>query len=83
MLFDVEDLLGARWRPMPVKKLTILTADDDSQLLRLVTRNLQLEGYDVVPVSDGQQALDQIEAQKFDLGYSRHHDAQAGWLYGL
>ena len=52
---------------MPVKKLTILTADDDSQLLRLVTRNLQLEGYDVVPVSDGQQALDQIEAQKFDL----------------
>ena len=52
---------------MPVKKLTILTADDDPQLLRLVTRNLQLEGYDVVPVSDGQQALDQIEAQKFDL----------------
>ena len=52
---------------MPVKKQTILTADDDPQLLRLVTRNLQLEGYDVVAVSDGQQALDQIEAQKFDL----------------
>jgi DNA-binding response OmpR family regulator len=52
---------------MPVKKQTILAADDDPQLLRLVTRNLQLEGFDVVAVSDGQQALEQIEAQKLDL----------------
>lgn len=52
---------------MPVKKQSILAADDDPQLLRLVTRNLQLEDYEVVAVSDGQQALDQIEAQKFDL----------------
>jgi DNA-binding response OmpR family regulator len=52
---------------MPVKKQTILAADDDPQLLRLVTRNLQLEGFEVVAVSDGQQALDQIEAQQFDL----------------
>jgi DNA-binding response OmpR family regulator len=52
---------------MPVKKQTILAADDDPQLLRLVTRNLQLEGFDVVAVSDGQQALEQIEAQRFDL----------------
>ncbi len=29
---------------MPVKKTTILAADDDPQLLRLVTRNLQFEG---------------------------------------
>jgi DNA-binding response OmpR family regulator len=47
---------------MPARKTTILAADDDPQLLRLVTRNLQLEGYDVVPVSDGQQALASIEA---------------------
>jgi DNA-binding response OmpR family regulator len=52
---------------MPVKKQTILAADDDPQLLRLVTRNLQLEGFEVVAVSDGQQALEKIEAQKFDL----------------
>jgi DNA-binding response OmpR family regulator len=52
---------------MPVKKQTILAADDDPQLLRLVTRNLQLEGFEVVAVSDGQQALEQIEAQKLDL----------------
>ena len=52
---------------MPIKKQHILAVDDDPQLLRLVTKNLQLEGYDVEAASDGQQALDQIEAAKFDL----------------
>jgi DNA-binding response OmpR family regulator len=52
---------------MPVKKTTIVAADDDPQLLRLMTRNLEFEGYEVIPVSDGQQALDQIEAHVPDL----------------
>lgn len=52
---------------MPAKKTTILAADDDPQLLRLVTRNLELEGYAVRPVSDGQQALDEIERELPDL----------------
>lgn len=52
---------------MPAKKTTILTADDDPQLLRLVMRNLQLEGYDVITASDGQQALELVEAQIPDL----------------
>ena len=52
---------------MPVKKTTVLVADDDPHLLRLVTRNLQFEGYEVLPASDGQQALEQIEAQRPDL----------------
>src|ERR1700680_2402941 len=52
---------------MPAKKTTILTADDDPQLLRLITRNLQLEGYEVMPVSDGQQALEQIEQKSPDV----------------
>src|SRR5258706_1531034 len=52
---------------MPAKKTTVVAADDDPQLLRLVTRNLQLEGYDVIAVSDGQQALTQIEQQVPDL----------------
>lgn len=46
---------------MPVKKTMILTADDDRQLLRLVARNLEFEGYDVLMASDGKQALDLIE----------------------
>jgi DNA-binding response OmpR family regulator len=52
---------------VPAKKTTILVADDDPQILRLVTRNLQLEDYDVLSVSDGQQALEQIEAHLPDL----------------
>lgn len=52
---------------MPAKKTTILAADDDPQLLRLVTRNLQLEGYDVLGASDGQQALELIESHPPDL----------------
>jgi DNA-binding response OmpR family regulator len=51
---------------MPAKKTTILTADDDPQLLRLIARNLQFEGYDVLAVSDGQQALEQIESHSPD-----------------
>src|SRR5437763_13860492 len=52
---------------MPVKKTTIVAADDDPQLLRLVTRNLEFEGYEVLPTSNGQQALEQIEAHGPDL----------------
>ena len=52
---------------MPAKKTTILAADDDPQLLRLITRNLQLEGYDVLAASDGQQALELIENNALDL----------------
>lgn len=50
-----------------MKKTTILAADDDPQLLRLITRNLQLEGYNVLSASDGQQALAQIEEHTPDL----------------
>ncbi len=52
---------------MPAKNTTILAADDDPQLLRLITRNLQLEGYDVLAASDGQQALELIENNSLDL----------------
>jgi DNA-binding response OmpR family regulator len=52
---------------MPVKKTTIVAADDDPQLLRLVTRNLEFEGYEVLPASDGKLALEQVEAHTPDL----------------
>jgi len=52
---------------MPARKTTVLTADDDPQLLRLMTRNLEFEGYDVLSVSDGQQALEEIERNTPDL----------------
>src|SRR6476646_6760540 len=52
---------------MPAKKTAILAADDDPQILRLIARNLQLEDYDVVTATDGQEALERLETQKFDL----------------
>jgi DNA-binding response OmpR family regulator len=52
---------------MPARKTTIVTADDDPQILRLITRNLEFEGYEVIAVSDGQAALEQIEARAPDL----------------
>jgi DNA-binding response OmpR family regulator len=52
---------------MPARKTTVLTADDDPQLLRLIARNLELEDYQVLVASDGQQALEQIEQHAPDL----------------
>src|SRR5579859_3335396 len=52
---------------MPAKKTTVVTADDDPQLLRLIARNLQFEDYDVLTASDGQQALELIEAHTPDV----------------
>jgi DNA-binding response OmpR family regulator len=52
---------------MPAKKTSVLVADDDPQILRLVERNLELEGYEVVTAVNGQEALESIEARVFDL----------------
>ncbi len=52
---------------MTAKKARIVTADDDPQLLRLIARNLEFEGYDVGVASDGQLALEQIERFDPDL----------------
>ena len=51
---------------MPAKKTTILTADDDPQLLRLIARNLQFEGYDVLTASDG--SLSSGDSAPFTVG---------------
>ena len=52
---------------MPAKNTTLVAADDDPPLLRLMARNLQLEGFDVLAASDGQQALELIENHAPDL----------------
>jgi DNA-binding response OmpR family regulator len=52
---------------MPKRKTTVLIADDDLQLLDLVTLNLELEGYGVLRASDGRQALERIERHNPDL----------------
>jgi DNA-binding response OmpR family regulator len=52
---------------MPKRKTTVLIADDDLQLLDLVTLNLELEDYGVLRASDGRQALERIERHHPDL----------------
>jgi DNA-binding response OmpR family regulator len=52
---------------MPAKKTTILVVDDDVQLLKIVTHNLEAEGYQVLGVRDGAQALQAIEREAPDL----------------
>ncbi len=52
---------------MTAKKVRIVTADDDPQLLRLIARNLEFEGYDVETASDGLLALEQIERSAPDM----------------
>lgn len=52
---------------MTARKVRIVTADDDPQLLRLIARNLEFEGYAVDTASDGAQALELIERMSPDL----------------
>jgi two-component system, OmpR family, KDP operon response regulator KdpE len=48
----------------PAKKMTILVADDDPRIVRLMSRNLQLAGYQTLSARDGQQSLEQIESKE-------------------
>ena len=46
---------------MSARKTTIFIADDDPQMLRLMARNLELEGYATETATNGQDALTAIE----------------------
>jgi phosphate regulon transcriptional regulator PhoB len=45
----------------------ILVVDDEPDIVELSSYNLQKEGYDVVSVPDGEEALRRIKQEKFDL----------------
>jgi CheY-like chemotaxis protein len=46
---------------------TILIADDDPTIIKLLQVNLEMEGYEVVTAVDGQDAVEKAEAQRPDL----------------
>src|ERR671938_1308562 len=52
---------------MSTKKETVVVADDDPRLLRLVQFNLQQAGYRVVSAADGNRALRLAESENPDL----------------
>ena len=45
----------------------ILVVDDEQPIQQLLDRTLRSEGYDVVPALDGEQALERLRSQQFDL----------------
>jgi len=52
---------------MTARKTTILLADNDPPFLRLFSYILQIEGYEVIAVQNGEQAIEQIQVQQPDL----------------
>lgn len=50
-----------------MKNLSILIADDDSEIADLVAIHLEKEGYNVVTVSNGEEAIHEVENQSIDL----------------
>jgi two-component system KDP operon response regulator KdpE len=52
---------------MTTKKPTVLVADDDPRLLKLIQRNLELANYRVLTVADGPSVLKQAESEEPDL----------------
>lgn len=46
---------------------TILIADDEPNIARLVQMNLERHGYTVIAAADGREALKQVEASRPDL----------------
>ena len=52
---------------MPSRKMSVLVADDDIYVLRMVQRILQLEGYQVLVANSGEAALNMFEEGSSDL----------------
>ncbi len=50
-----------------MKNITILIADDDREIANLVAIHLEKEGYHIIKVSDGQEAVEVTQAQPIDL----------------
>ncbi len=49
---------------MPSRKAPVLVVDDNVRILRMMQRILELEGYEVLAVSNGEAALSMFGADK-------------------
>ncbi|MEC0089475.1 response regulator transcription factor [Paenibacillus macquariensis] len=50
-----------------MKRITILIADDEAEIADLIALHLEKEGYHLIKVSDGREALHVIHTQAIDL----------------
>ncbi|MBU1706600.1 response regulator [bacterium] len=62
-----EDVNKEEEGVMMKERVRILLVDDDSLVLRGFEEILEREGFDVVPIDNGQEALRFLETAKFDL----------------
>ena len=63
---NMAEALAASTKDGGKMPATILVADDDLKLLRMLRRTLVYEGFDMVTASDGREALAAIEANHPD-----------------
>jgi len=52
---------------MPQKKTRVLVVDDDVEILRLIRRVLEMEGFRVTMAESGEAAIKEMEGEQFDL----------------
>lgn len=50
-----------------MNEIKILLADDDQDILRVMSRKISQEGYSVIEASDGQMAWEKIQQEKPDI----------------
>jgi len=50
-----------------MEKTTILVVDDEARYVRLITANLEVEGYEVLEAFNGEQAIDLLVEHSVDL----------------
>ena len=48
-------------------KKFVLVADDSPSIRKFVTFSLKMKGFDIIPASDGMEALEKLPTQKFSL----------------
>ena len=61
---------------MDPKGKKILIADDEPDILEIISYNLKIEGYDVVTAKDGEDALQKAKLTKARPDHPGHNDAQ-------
>ena len=63
-----------------MEQQTILIVDDDREIVRVISKILELEGYKILKAYDGLEALDMLVGNV--VHYDRYYDAEDEWSCG-